>query len=53
MSDSKWPTEKWHVLLQSSLKGKSKEAYMALLISECECVNAILKTYELACEAYL
>ena len=31
----RWPTDQWSLLLQSVLKGKAQEAYMALPISEC------------------
>ena len=47
----KWPIDQWPLLLQSVLRGKAQEAYMALPISECvdynSVKNAILKAYEL------
>ena len=52
----KWPIDQWPLLLQSVLRGKAQEAYMALPISECvdynSVKNAILKACELVPEAY-
>ena len=37
----KWPTDQWPLLLQSVLKGKAQEAYIALPISECVDYNCV------------
>ena len=51
-----WPKQVWTLLLQSSLLGKAREAYSALLIeqsSDYDTVKrSILKAYELVPEAY-
>ena len=50
----KWPKESWTLLLQSTLVGKAREAYSALLIEEsCQydlVKAAVLKAYELVPE---
>ena len=55
-SSLEWPKEVWTLLLQSTLIGKVREVYSALLVdqsSDYEVVKgAILKTYELVPETY-
>jgi len=43
----KWPKDSCTLLLQSTLVGKAREAYTALMIEESSQYNAVLKAYEL------
>ncbi|XP_059848380.1 uncharacterized protein LOC132406577 [Hypanus sabinus] len=51
-----WPKGKWAVLLQSVLRGKAQQAYLALSMDKSkdygELKRAVLRSYELVPEAY-